>query len=185
MNYYIWYMLPNDSVDPGKKKRIMIAATGGGVLLIVIIVFMSIIFSGPNIGDNFTAIAQRQEEIARIADIGADKARNSQVNSTATTIRAAIASSQNSVISRLAQSGINPDSSLLQARQNASTDQELNSAEQANKFDEVFVGILSVELQEYQSLLESTYSLSTTRSDRELLDTLHSEASVLLKAIEK
>ncbi len=177
-------MFPNNMTDPGKKKRILIAAAGGGMLLIIIIIFLSIILSGPNIESNFTAIAQRQAEIARIADIGADKARESRVNSIATTTRASIASSQNSVISRLAQSGVSLDSSSLAARQSPSTDSELNSAEQANRFDEEFIKILIAELQEYQSLLESTYDQSTSRSDRELLDTLHSEAAVLLKAIE-
>lgn len=172
------------SSNPGMKKRILVVAGGGLLLILLISVFVAVIFSGGDINTNLIRIAQRQQEIVRVAERGAESARDNQLNSLATTARAAIASSQNATVSRLAQSEISLNTAQLEARQNQTTTQELRSAEEANRFDETFRDVFRTELSEYRTDVEQTYQSATLTADRELLQDLYDEATLLLNALD-
>ncbi len=174
----------NANPNNGMKKRILIVAGGGLLLILLISVFIAVIFSEEDINANLVRIAQRQEEIVRIAERGSESARDNQLNSLATTTRAAIASSQNQTVNRLAQNEISLNSSQLELRQDETTTQELRSAEEANRFDEVFIEVFVAEISEYRADVEQTYEIATLTADRELLEALYNEATLLLNTLQ-
>lgn len=171
--------------NANKKTRILIVASGAGVLLVLVSLFAALIFGGSNdTTQNFIGLAQRQQEIIRIADIGAQHARNQETRSAAITARTAITSSQQRVVNNVASKGIQLRRADVEIRENPQTTKELATANQANRFDETFIKILQSELREYQSSVELT-ATHIGGTDLELLRSLNDEINVLLDALDR
>jgi hypothetical protein len=167
-----------------KQKRILIVAAGGGILLVFLLLLGALIFGGrTDLRQELVTIAQRQEEIVRIAEIGQDQARSQEVLTLSTITKASIASSQNSVVNRASGLGTSLGSSDLRLRENQQTTSELESAEQANRFDEVYLEILRDELLAYRENIERAADQATGNTF-EMLDDLWREANLLLDTIE-
>ncbi|CAN5639742.1 hypothetical protein BH23PAT2_BH23PAT2_03590 [soil metagenome] len=201
MNYYKLKMNPDEQdqndytfiqqdtqpiqMGPDKKHRIIIAAVGGGLVLLIFGVFFSVLLgSGSSSADTYTKIARTQEEIIRIADIGTNKARSQEVlNLSATTIRS-INSSKLKTLARLKTLDKPLSPAQLRAGEKASITKDLETAEQAGNFDEVFLGILKAEIKAYQELLSRSYDNATTKSEQGELQKMYADAELLLSRIE-
>ncbi len=167
-----------------KKTRIIIVAAGGGILLLFISLMMALIFGGgTDMTERFVNLAQRQEEITRIADIGTSKARSQQALNIAITTKASVESSQRQVISNVASKGRSLRTADLRLLESQSTTTELESAEQANRFDAVFVEIMQNELASYIEAIRRAAD-EATGNDLALLQELFDEAVLLHNAIE-
>ena len=168
-----------------KQQRILMVVAGGGVLLVVISLLLALIFGGgDDARQNLTVMAQSQQEIIRISEIGEESARSQQMLSLATTTKLSMSSAQKKVTSSVSRKGASLESATLQLRENQTTTSELASAEQANRFDETFAEILRSELVAYQQLLESTYDIADA-TDQQMLEELFIDVTILLDTLEE
>jgi|AntRauTorckE6833_2_1112554.scaffolds.fasta_scaffold00532_4 hypothetical protein len=201
MNYYELSMNPDEQnqndytfmqqdtqplqTGPDKKHRTIIASIGGGLLLLIFGVFFAVLLgSGPSSAETYGEIARTQEEIIRIADIGTDKARSQEVmNLSATTIRS-INSSKLKTLARLTTLDNSLSPTELRAGADASVTRDLETAEQAGDFDQVFLDILKAEITAYQELLSRSYDNATTKSEQDELQKMYADTELLLGQIE-
>lgn len=167
-----------------KKTRIKMVAIGSSLLLLLAVIAGAIIFSDDEgLQSSLTRVAQRQNEVIRIAEIGEDKARSQEVLNASIVIKASLKSSQNQVSAALASEGGSPSRAILRQLESEQTTRELNAAEQANRFDEVYLEIMQSQLLSYMASLEAAYA-HASGNNRELIDNLYREADLLLKNIE-
>ncbi len=167
-----------------KKTRIKMVAIGSSLLLLLAVIVGAIIFSNDEgLQSSLTRVAQRQNEVIRIAEIGEDKARAQEVLNASIVIKASLKSSQNQVSAALANEGGSPSRAILRQLESEQTTRELNAAEQANRFDEVYLEIMQSELLSYMASLEASYT-HASGNNRKLIDNLYREAGLLLKNIE-
>jgi hypothetical protein len=173
--------------DTGKKKRMMMVSIGGGLMLLIFGVAFAVILSSgsntPTSTQNFIAIAQTQEEMVRVSNLAARGARTQSTRNIAATITRSLNSSKQSVVVRLAEKGLAIDNATLKARENAATTKKLQDATQANRFDQVYLQIITEQLNDYQTLLENTFELAETNAEQELLKTLYADSSALLQKL--
>lgn len=171
--------------DKDKRKRILIASAGGVGLLIVVFMLASLIFSGgPDITQRLVSIAQRQEEIIRITEIGIDNTRDNDVRQFATTTRSAMRSSQNDITGLIeTRAGSRVSQNILRATEDAQTTQDLETARQANRFDIAFAETILDELNDYQALLGIVSRETNSANEREVLQALDREVTVLINRL--
>src|ERR1700741_2921203 len=170
---------PKKPLLPGgnsKQGRIMIVV-GGVVLLLVIgsVVMMLLASAGKSEKQNLTKAAQQQAEIIRISKIGIDKARGSTARNLAMTTNLSMQSDQ---IVLLKQGNVSAKEAAL--GKNTKTDVTLTSAEQSNKFDEVFTQTLQAELKDYQMTLVNTYHGAKNKTLKATLDAQYQHAYILI-----
>lgn len=171
--------------DKEKRKRILIASAGGVGLIIVIVMLASLIFSGgPDIAQRLISIAQRQEEIIRISEIGIDNARDTDVKQFAATTRSAMRSSQNDITGLIeTRAGSRISQSRLRATEDTQTTQDLETARQANRFDIAFAETILDELTDYQTLLGAVAQETNSANEREVMQALDREVAVLINRL--
>ena len=177
--------IEHHDTDKDKRKRILIASAGGVGLIIVIVMLASLIFSGgPDITQRLVSIAQRQQEITRISEIGIDNARDSDVRQFATTTRSAMRSSQNDIVDLIeARAGRRVSQSQLRATESAQITQDLETARQANRFDIAFAETILSELSDYQTLLGIVARETSSANERGVLQALDREVTVLINQL--
>ena len=177
--------IEHHDTDKDKRKRILIASAGGVGLIIVIVMLASLIFSGgPDITQRLVSIAQRQQEITRISEIGIDNARDSDVRQFATTTRSAMRSSQNDIVDLIeARAGRRVSQSQLRATESAQITQDLETARQANRFDIAFAETILSELTDYQTLLGIVARETSSANERGVLQALDREVTVLINQL--
>lgn len=168
-----------------KTERIIFVSTIGLTLLILFGVLFSALLSTPSTKEQYLEIAQRQQEIIRIAEEGQDISRNREVSSIAVTTKSTISSSQLRTIQAIEQDGEKASKSELEARESSQTTSRLNTARQANRFDQVFIEILVQEISAYQQALERTYDRSNSQSARTMLQEMYENAAILLQSIDQ
>lgn len=166
-----------------KTERIIFVSTIGLTVLIVFGVFFSMLLSSPSAKEQYLEIAQRQQEIIRIAEEGQDISRNREVSSIAVTTKSTISSSQLRTIQAIEQDGEKVSKNELGGRESNQTTSRLNTARQANRFDQVFIEILIQEIIEYQQALERTYDRSNSQSARTMLQEMYENANLLLQSV--
>ncbi len=150
------------------RGRILLIIIGGSLLIIVALLVFSF-FGGADqqTVDTLTELAQQETEIARVAAIGVDKAQSAATKNFATTSELSMESSQSDTVARLAKIGHKLNNSKLSLLQNSKTDDALDSAEQANNFDDTFTKLIKSELVTYRLALQNVFG--TTQGNTRLL----------------
>lgn len=163
-----------------KKQRIIIAAAGLAGLLILVSIIMTVLNSAGKANTNDLVLAaQQQQELIRISDIGIKKSRTSSVKNKATTTKLTLESDQ-PALQAIVKKAKRVDSKVLKLGQDASTDQTLTAAEQANRFDEVFTATLQKELSEYQQTLKRVHDSSENTRNKQMLAAQYRNVGLLL-----
>lgn len=166
-----------------KKKRLLIV----GALAVVLIIVFSTVFSFIFQDDSellLTKLAQTHTELVRVSDIGKEKARSSQVRDFATTTKATLTSSEQEIMG-IVSGTIKVDSKLLAASKNPETDERLTVAEQRNQFDEVYIELISEQMQDYRSQLQNLHNLTSSEKNKEIYSKLFNDLGALLASLEK
>lgn len=168
-----------------KKSRILIVIIGAVILAIVAAIVSGILSSG---GDqtikDVTKLAQQQNELIRIADIGLKKAKGSEAQNLALTTKYSITSDQKQTLSYLSTQRHKVSSGTLKAGQNAQTDNTLTVAAQNNNFDETFIKTIGAMLISYKSSVTQTYNDATARPNaKKLMTTLYTNINTLSKQV--
>lgn len=165
---------------PSFKRRLLIVVGGGLVLLLVFIILFSVIFgSGGGNTDQLKALAQEQQEIARVAEIGNLKAKSPNNKALAITTKLSVQTDQNQLTTLLEKQGIKLNSKDLALKKDADTDATLTQAEQNNRFDEVFAQIMDEKLAVYQKSLQAAYQ-NSSKNTKSILDSSYKSAGLLV-----
>ena len=166
------------------KTRLLVVVSIGGVVLVLLALLIALVFGGgADLKQNMIAIAQRQQEIIRISDEGRNNARNQEARTIASTTKASISSSQQRVVSNVSSKGQQLRQADLNLRTNPQTTSDLEQAQQANRFDEVFLEILRRDLVDYLSVIDIAAG-QARGADSDLLQQLGQEAQLLINAID-
>src|SRR6185369_7159247 len=96
--------------------------------LVIIILFSVIFKSSGGSTAQLTDLAQQQTEIARVADIGIQKANSTATKNYAHTVKLSVLSSQQQTLALLAKEHHKINDKLLGIKASSVTDQQLNDA---------------------------------------------------------
>ena len=177
---------PKKSLLPGgdsKKGRIIIVASLVLLLLIAGIIIASLISSASKSGQaEVLKAAQQQAELVRISKIGLDRAKSTSARNLAMTTNLSLQSDQATLTASLKGSGVKVNAKSLALGKDPKTDVILNTAEQANRFDEVFIETVQKELTEYQTTLKSAYTKTSSKKLKTALEVQFNNAGLLAKA---
>jgi adenine-specific DNA methylase len=165
-------MLPSGN---SKQARILIVAGGVVALLIIGVIVMSLISSaGKGNQETLLKAAKEQAELIRVSKIGIDKARDPATLNLAMTTNLSLQSDQAALLKHVKTS-----SKELALGKNTKTDIALTTAEQSNRFDEVFTQTIQAELTTYQKTLKSAYDGSSGKTLKATLAEQYTHASIL------
>lgn len=164
-----------------KKSRILFVAIIGGVLLSLLIIIGAVVTSSGKTGtQNLVSLAQEQNELIRVADIGISKARTADAKNLATITSFSLRSSQTDTLALLAKQGHKLKPKELAFKQDSSTDNQLNTANLNNKFDEVFLQLLDKSLATYQKDVKQVFDSSKSKSEQQILSTSYNGVTLLV-----
>jgi hypothetical protein len=184
-NQYDFIMNPQTSAPKGSflkggdNKRFF-AIVGGGVF--VLLVLVTLLFSGdaPSNADLLVKVAQRQNELIRVAGIGVKEARSTQALNLARTVELNLRSDQAPLLSTLKAQKVKVGAKQLAMPGSDATTKMLTEARQNNRFDDAFVTFVQSELLAYQRDLQEAYSTSVNNQLKSTLKAQYDNASVLI-----
>lgn len=157
----------------------------GGVLVLIIIGFVvsALISSAANAGKaDLLKAAQKQTELIRISKIGTDRASGSGARNLAQTVNLSLQSDQAALLASMKRAGIKVSTKQLVLGKNVKTDAALTSAEQSNKFDEVFTTTIQAQLVDYQKSLKVAFDSNSDKKLQQTLSAQFESADVLATA---
>jgi hypothetical protein len=163
-----------------KQGRIFLVIGGAVALITILVVIMALISAAGNAGKaDLVKAAQQQAEIIRVSKIGIDKARDPSARNLATTTNLSLLSDQTTLLAALGKKGIRVGAKDLALGKDSKTDIALTTAEQSNRFDEVFTQTIKAELTEYQATLKKTYDSASSKSLKATLSDQYKHAGQL------
>jgi hypothetical protein len=162
------------------KSRILVVAGGVGVLLLIG-TLVSLFLSRGNVAkkEQLTSIAKQQNELVRIADVGAKKARAQDAKNLAITTKLGLATEQKNLQAALKTQGVKVSSGALDQAKKKRHDSALTVAEQTNRFDEAFLEIMRADLATYQKSLKAARAQASTKKFRDAMTIQYQKASIL------
>lgn len=181
-------------MNPNSAKPIRGGALGGDVFLkrigllvggvVVIFIIGAILFSklAPkgNVAD-MTSVAQRQQEIIRIATAAILQANSQDAKNFVTNVQVTVTSSQQQLLAYMTANGIKVSTTVLGLDKSSQTDTLLANAASANNYDSTVTQNLTQQLQNYESLLQTAYHNTSGKNGRALLQSDFSGANLLIK----
>ncbi|HSX06199.1 MAG TPA: hypothetical protein VLG92_00575 [Candidatus Saccharimonadia bacterium] len=185
-NPYEFIMNPNAA----KKKPlggnnaflVRIALLLGGLLVLMIVIVATMSALGPKSSTpGLTAIAERQQEIIRIATNASSQTTGQDTANLITNINASVTSSQQQVIAYLVAHGTKLGTKVLALDKNPQTDTLLSNAANANNYDAAVTQTLTQQLITYEGLLQTTFKQTSSKSTKQLLQECYTSASKLLR----
>lgn len=185
------YEFITDPAQPAKKpliaadsakSRILVVLGGLVALLVIGLIVMAIISSlGGGGKEALLKAAQQQAELIRISKIGIERARGAEAKNLATTVSLSLTTDQVELNSVFRSAKVKISNKQLAAGKNQQTDTLLTNAEQANKFDEVFIQTVKSMLVNYQKTLKSAHDATSNAKVKEMLATQFHNAGLLTK----
>lgn len=172
-------------VPRGDSKRMRIFIVLGGVLVLLIlgIIVAALISSAANAGKaELVKVAQQQAELVRVSELGMDRAQSTSAKNLATTVNLSLQSDQATLIASLKSAGVKVSAKDLALGKNPKTDTLLTTAEQSNKFDEVFTETIQTQLVTYQRSLKVAHDKASSKKLKQTLSDQFETAGLLATA---
>jgi hypothetical protein len=164
-----------------RKQRILTVVLGGGAFLVLIIAAFSFILgSGGGQKELLISLAQEQQEIIRIADIGASKGRSRETREFAQTVKMSITSDQTETRAQLQKYGKKLNSKDLALKLDAKTTALLTTADRGNNFDAEMRAKLEASLETYKANLKTAHETATNTKEKDLLKKNFDHITVIL-----
>ncbi len=161
------------------KQRILFMSIATGLILALVLILYSVLFGGAKT-PGLLEIAQTQQEIIRVSELGAKQARTSDALALAATTKSSLVTSQNEIVAQLKKQKQKVKPKDLALKQNSETDKVLTEAALNNRYDETFTKTLQQELVEYQQLLKTTYDSTSSQSLQKVLNAQFTSAGLLI-----
>lgn len=166
----------------GKPSPLIMALFVLFVLLIVGVAFAVYSSLTAKNWDSVIALAARQEEIIRVAELGQKKANDPATLIYVATLKNVTQSEQNDTIAFLKKKGVKAKDMGLSAQKDSSTDKALDTAEQNNTYDKVLLTKLGDEVSDYQKAQKQVSVTDNSKSEKTLLATLAANAKTISSA---
>lgn len=170
-------MIGSDSSFAIKIALIVGAAV---VVMIVIALIVNILVGGKTNVTDLISIAETQQELIRVATENTT-ATDPTVIGAGLNTQLVVTTQQQKLITYLETRGAKIGASTLASKKNATTDEQLQQAAAANNFDTVFSQTNIQTLQNYASLLKTSYTNATSTKEKTILATDYNQAQLLLK----
>lgn len=170
------------SLGTGNTVFIRLGIILGGVIVLFIIgaiIMSSLAPKGAIPG--LLSIAERQQEIVRVSTEAAKQAVTPDGQNFIANVELSITSSQQQTLALLSSHGVKPNAKELALDKSTATDTELANAAAANNYDATATQNLVSQLQAYESLLQSTYKLTTSNNAKSLLQSEFNGTDLLLQ----
>lgn len=166
-----------------QRNRVLIVVLGAIGLITIVLIIMTLLNSAGSANkDALLRAAQQQAEIIRISDMAAERAKGTSAKNLALTTNLSLQSDQKTLITTLKSQGVKVDAKQLALGKDPKTDVALTNAEQANRFDEVYVETVKQLLTEYQRTLKSAYESTDSKKLRDILSAQYENAGLLATA---
>jgi len=167
----------------GSSLLARVAVIGGGLVVLMIIAAIVISAFGPksNTAD-LIAVAQRQQEISRVATAANDQATQQDTKDFVMNVSVSLTSDQKQMLAYLADHGakkISPKELALD--KNPQTDTLLSNAAAAGNYDPTAIQSLTSQLQAYEQQLQTTFQKTKGPNARALLQRCFKNADLLLQ----
>lgn len=174
-------LLPNPN---SRKQRLLFVGGGGAILLILLLIgFLLFSSSRTTATKQLLSIAQTQNEVIRVSDLGTRNARSSDAQAFAQSTSLSVSSSQKEIVDYLTKQGLKTKPKDLATKQNGATDKALETASQASQYDQEFVETLTKLLKQYQTELKTAYDQTESAAQKQILQDSFNQVNVLLKNV--
>lgn len=162
----------NKKGKPGMppKKAIMTMALILTVLAVLGALFSVIFLGKSDSKDNLIKIAARQTDIIRWCDMAPKNARTSDILNTSASLSAIMQTDLATTKSELSKQKVKKIDTLTKKYLDKDTDEKLNSAAQANRFDTEFREVMIIKIDDYRSLLKEASNSTKDKKIRKMLD---------------
>lgn len=163
-----------------QKSRIFIVLGVLFGLVILGVIVMAVISSiGSSEKQSWLKLAQEQQDLIRISELGSQKAQNRDTKNLAITTKLSLTSSQSTINSLAKKNGVQVDSKSLSLGKDTKVDATLKTAEQTNQFDKVFAEVLKAKLTTYQSDMKKLYDGTQSTKTKASLASAYTNAGIL------
>ncbi len=184
-NQYDFIMGNNQAAKRGfggsMKQRILIFAGGLIVLTVIGAVVAALLLGSDNSNEkSLMSLATKQTEIARVADIGTQKARGIDAKVLASTTKYSVTTDLSNSVALIKKNGGKADPKILALGKDNNTDKALATADQSNRFDEEFTKIITAMLIDYQKEIKAVHDASTSSSTKQVLAKTFKNATIIL-----
>ncbi len=164
----------------GSMKSRLFMIVGGVFVLLVIISVVAMLAGGDDTKTlQLAGVAKQQNEVVRMADIGANKARALNVRNFSVTVQLSLASQQSTLQKALKTQGVKTSSASLDTAKKTRNDEKLSVAQQNNRYDEVLLEILTTELSLYQKALKTAHSQAAAKTFKDAMAVQYQKAATL------
>lgn len=171
----------------GNSTQSRMLIVGGAVLLLIIIgVAVSTIFSSiNNRGTNqLKTVYAEQQEVIRIAEMGAREARSSDTRNFAITTQFAVQTSQTEIDTLLKTRKAKLKPEEINIKKNDKLETLLTSAAANNRYDETIHELLQKQITSYSQALQAAYEGNKGQQTRSTLTEAFQSATLLIKPAE-
>lgn len=171
---------------PNKSRALLIALAGGVFLLILVFVVASQLFANKNTTSPLLlGIAQRQQEVIRLATLGKQNVSNESLKGFALTTELSVGTNQTQLLGYLSTHGGQPKPELLGLKKDSASDTLLEKAQATSTYDSAFQTVLANELRAYATDLQSAYKQTSSAKAKQLLKDSYTSAAMLVAEAEK
>jgi len=185
----------NFIMDPGKPagqnplaklggnsflSKIVVLVGGAVALMLVLAVGVNLIFGGRNNLDALVALAQSEQEIARLSDQSTNTSDQTLQNAAINTKLTALSHQQAWVnFLQSHRRSVSPED--LNLKKDASTDTKLKAAVQTSTFNSVYTNVMTSQLQAYATQIRQAYQGARNKNEQTLLNGHYRDVQLLLK----
>jgi hypothetical protein len=142
-----------------KKQRLAIVAAGGLVLLIIAVIIFNLL---GNIGKKdinaMYHISASQQDLIKLSQLGVSNIRTRTINGQLSTAGIILTGQNKETTTYISGLKIKNSSKKIATYKDNSYTNKLDDARKNGNYDDVFVGIFSNRLDEYNALLRKTYA---------------------------
>jgi hypothetical protein len=177
-------MIPGQKIKGpalGKKQRILAVLGGLIVLLILFMIFKAIISSsGKSATNRLVGIAQEQNELMRIADLGYASASSNSSKNLAATTSVTLKTNLQTIKKLVNRHGHTFTAKELGLKTNPKVDAQLEAAKLNNQFDSTFDAVMLSQLTVYRTHLKQAYDATTDGSERQSLANVYKNVDLII-----
>lgn len=160
--------LPGSNSNPFLVKIGLIVG-GVIVLMIAVTVLLNLFTGGKTSTEEFRSLAQTQQEVIRVAEIGDNDARSQSVKNAAKSIKLSVTTQQLKTLSYLSKNDITMKEKELDLKVNTENDTKLDGANQTSTFDSVFLQVMRGILESYANDLRQLYDTTSNTQAKQII----------------
>lgn len=163
------------------KTRLIIVVAGVFLLIVIAFIVMSIFSSMSSSGtEQLKLVYAEQQEVIRIAEMGAKDARSSDTRNFATTTLFATQTSQQQIGKTITSQGVKLKPEDISAKKNSKVESILTGAAANNRYDETIRELLEKQIASYSQALQTAYNENTGQQTQAALSDAFKSTSVLI-----